>query len=267
MLGIYDCFGYNVPFAERYKLIKNAGFDCVMLWWSDKFGRGEGYEKDVQYAREAGLFIENIHTPVHEQNFLSCDDLSGESVFRCYLQCADDCRKYGIPVMVIHLPDDNYPLNALGIGQISEIIGRAENRNVKIAFENLANIHNLELVMNTFNSPNAGFCYDSCHHANYAADHDLLATYGDRLTALHLHDNGGKNNQHQLPFDGNICWKDVMKNITITGYSGATALEPMNWDYGDMTIEKFLEKAHSAAERLAVMRESDHILQRGNLFY
>ena len=44
MIGIYDCFGYGdgyeVPFDERYKLIKDAGFDSVMLWWSDKFGRG-----------------------------------------------------------------------------------------------------------------------------------------------------------------------------------------------------------------------------------
>ena len=43
MVGIYDCFGYggsfDVPFEERYRLIKMAGFDCVMLWWSDKFGR------------------------------------------------------------------------------------------------------------------------------------------------------------------------------------------------------------------------------------
>lgn len=38
---------------------------------SDKFGRGIGYQKDVQFARNAGLYIENIHTPVHEQNFLS----------------------------------------------------------------------------------------------------------------------------------------------------------------------------------------------------
>ncbi len=34
MIGIYDCFGYGtgyeVSFEERYKLIKNAGFDCVM---------------------------------------------------------------------------------------------------------------------------------------------------------------------------------------------------------------------------------------------
>lgn len=46
MIGIYDCFGYGpgytVSFEERYKLIRKAGFDCVMLWWSDQFGRGDG---------------------------------------------------------------------------------------------------------------------------------------------------------------------------------------------------------------------------------
>ena len=59
MTGIYDCFGYgpgyDVPFTERYRLIKDAGFDCVMLWWSDKFGRGEGYQQDADLARNAGL--------------------------------------------------------------------------------------------------------------------------------------------------------------------------------------------------------------------
>ena len=85
MIGIYDCFGYgagyDVPFSERYKLIKAAGFDCVMLWWSDQFGRGEGYEKDADLARDAGLLIENMHAPVHEQNDLSSDNLQGEHLF------------------------------------------------------------------------------------------------------------------------------------------------------------------------------------------
>ena len=42
MTGIYDCFGYgpgyDISFEERYKLIRKAGFDCVMLWWSNQFG-------------------------------------------------------------------------------------------------------------------------------------------------------------------------------------------------------------------------------------
>ncbi len=254
MLGIYDCFGYNVLFNERYKLIKNAGFDCVMLWWSDKFGRGEGYKKDAEYAGEAGLIIENIHAPVHEQNCLSMDNLRGESVFESYIQCVRDCKEREIPTVVIHLPGDDFPINERGMGRIEKIAYEAEKCGVRVAFENLGNIRNLEIVMETVKSEFVGFCYDSCHHANHAPDIDLLGKYGDRLFALHLQDNGGRNNQHQLPFDGNIDWECIMKRIDLTGYSGATALEPMNWDYEDMSIEEFLHRAHEAAARLNGMR-------------
>lgn len=69
MISIYDWFGYEMPIAERYSLIKQAGFDGVLLWWSDGFGRGD-YRSGVELARKAGLYIENIHTPIQNQNAL-----------------------------------------------------------------------------------------------------------------------------------------------------------------------------------------------------
>ena len=251
MTGIYDCFGYgawyDVPFPERYRLIKDAGFDCVMLWWSDRFGRGEGYRKDAGYARDAGLIAENMHAPVHEQNALSKDDLEGESVLRDYLACIDDCRAFGIPTIVIHLPDDGFPLTEKGFDRLERIVGKAGELGVDTAFENLRNVRNLTLVMERFGYPHVGFCYDSCHHANYAPDTDLLAAYGNRLKALHLHDNGGERGQHRLPFDGNVDWDAVTAQIKGTGYGGAVTLEPMNWDYMDMDIKGFLKLAHEKA--------------------
>lgn len=262
MIGIYDCFGYgpgyDVPFEERYKLIKDAGFDCVMLWWSDKYGRGHGYQKDVEYARNTGLYIENIHTPVHEQNCLSLDNPEGESVFQCYLQCVKDCFDYGIPTMVIHLPDDNYPINHLGKERLAIIIKEAEQNNIQIAFENLNNIQNLALTLSSFRSKNVGFCYDSCHHINYSHNKDLLGQYGNRLLALHLQDNGGKHNQHQLPFDGNIDWTTVMRKLSLAGYKGATTLEPMNWDYNNLSIRQFLDLAYQRAKKLDEMRKIEY---------
>ncbi len=262
MLGIYDCFGYgpgyDVPFEERYRMIKNAGFDCVMLWWSDKFGRGTGYQKDVHYAEAAGLLIENIHAPVHEQNFLSLDNLDGESVFRNYLQCVNDCSAFEIPTMVIHLPDDTYPVNQLGLERLDMIIENAEKYGIQIAFENLSNIQNLHLVLDSFHTKNVGYCYDSCHHINHAPKDDLLELYGDRLMALHLHDNNGKHNQHQLPFDGDIDWPTVMGKISLTGYQGATTLEPMNWDYGNLSMQQFLELAYQRAREIEDLRILAH---------
>lgn len=258
VIGIYDCFGYGlgyeVSFEERYRLIKNAGFDCVMLWWSDKFGRGDGYQKDVQFARNAGLYIENIHTPVHEQNYLSLNNLDGESVFQNYLQCVTDCIQFSIPTMVIHLPSDEYPIDNLGLERLGIVIGEAEKSDIKIAFENLSNIQNLDLVLSSFQSKNVGYCYDSCHHINYVPNDDLLKLYGERLMALHLQDNGGKYNQHQLPLDGNIDWLTVMRKISLTGYKGPTSLEPMNWDYENLSIQQFLELAYQKARIIDDMR-------------
>lgn len=259
MIGIYDCFGYgagyDVPFEERYKLIKRAGFDCVMLWWSDQFGRGAGYQEDVRLARNAGLYVENIHAPVHEQNNLSLDNLDGESVFQSYLQCVADCYEYDIPTMVIHLPNDRNPLKQTGIERLELLISKAEQKGVQIAFENLSNVQNLKMVLDLFPSKNVGYCYDSCHHVNSAPNEDLLKMYGARLMAIHLQDNGGGHNQHQLPFDGNIDWAGVMEKIVNTGYQGATTLEPMNWDYGHLNIQQFLDLAHERAKRLDDMRK------------
>lgn len=213
-----------------------------------------GYQKDAQYARNAGLYVENIHTPVHEQNNLSLDNLNGESVFNNYIQCVKDCNEYEISTMVIHLPNDKYPLNELGMRRIGEIVDIAELKSVRIAFENLNNVENLSVVLKIFPSKNVGFCYDSCHHINYACNINLLNMYGNRLFALHLQDNGGVHNQHQLPFDGKIEWRKVMNTLALTGYKGPTTLEPMNWDYMHLSIEKFLDLAYHKAKKLDEMR-------------
>lgn len=257
MTGIYDCFGYgpgyDVPFAERYRLIREAGFDSVMLWWSDRFGRGEGYEQDADLARNAGLRIENMHAPVHEQNALSLDDQQGDSVFRGYMKCVEDCRRHRIPAVVIHLPDDRFPLGEIGFGRLRRIVDRAGEYGVVTAFENLRNIGNLAAVLERFREPHVGFCYDSCHHANYAPDRDLLSACGDRLKALHLQDNGGSHSQHRLPFDGQVDWPQVAGKLRSAGYKGAVTLEPMNWDYTHLEIRGFLRLAHERAEKLEKM--------------
>ncbi|EGW38755.1 sugar phosphate isomerase/epimerase family protein [Desulfosporosinus sp. OT] len=253
MITIYDWFGYELPIKERYRLIKEAGFDGVLLWWSDGFGRND-YRNGPQIAREAGLFIENIHTPVQNQNNLWLDNLDGEALTDCYLQCVEDCAEFEIPTMVVHLPNENYPCNALGLDRIKRIAEKAEQLGVNVALENLHNFKNLSYVLERVDSLRIGFCYDCCHHHNYNSGDDLLSMYGSQLMALHLHDNGGSRTQHQLPFDGTIDWPATMKKIAVTNYSGATALEPMNWDYKDLSAEEFLYEAFEKAKRLEALR-------------
>jgi Sugar phosphate isomerases/epimerases len=88
----------------------------------------------------------------------------------------------------------------------------------------------------------------------YNRDKNKKYLNGNRLMAIHLHDNGGARGQHQLPFDGNICWPAVMKKISETAYNGATALEPMNWGYENLSIQEFLSRAYEKAKELEKMR-------------
>lgn len=255
MISIYDWFGYELPINERYNLIKKAGFDGVLLWWSDGFGRGE-YRNGVEYARKAGLFVENIHTPIEHQNDLWADNIDGQVELECYLECIKDCAEFEIPTMVVHLPEEEYIPNKLAMDRINKIAEKAEQYGINVAMENVGNKSNLIFVLDRVKSERVGFCYDCCHHQNYCKDTDLLSMYGDRLMALHLHDNGGERHQHQLPFDGSIEWDNIMKDIAKTGYEGPTSLEPMNWDYTDLSASDFLRKAFKKAEKLDVIRKN-----------
>ncbi|WP_220376676.1 MULTISPECIES: sugar phosphate isomerase/epimerase [unclassified Paenibacillus] len=253
MFTIYDWFGYELPIKDRYGLIKKAGFDGVLMWWSDGFGRGD-YRNGPQIARDAGLFIENIHTPIQYENNLWLDNLDGEALTDIYLQCVADCAEIEIPTMVVHLPNENHPYNVLGLDRVKRIAEKAEQLGVNVAMENLWNFTNLSYVLEQVDSLRIGFCYDSGHHYRHYPSDDLLTMYGSRLMALHLHDNNGSYAQHGLPFDGTIDWSTTMKKIAETNYSGATAIEAMNWDYEHLSAEEFLHKAFERAKRLEALR-------------
>ena len=252
MFTIYDWFGYDLPIKERYRLIKESGFDGVLLWWSEHLNRGD-YRKGPQIIRDAGLFIENIHTPFQVQDYIWLDNLDGETAFDCYLQCVSDCAEFDIPTMVIHLPDDDKPHNALGLDRMKKIAERAEKLDVNVALENLKNFGNLSYVLERIDSARMGFCYDACHHHSYYPQKDLLSLYGSRMMALHLHDRSEKH-IHQLPFDGRFDWPMIMKGIVETGYAGSTAIEAMNWSYSNLSANEFLHMAIESAKKLDELR-------------
>lgn len=260
MVTIYDWFGYPVPTKDRYRMIREAGFDGILMWWSNSFGRdcfgADEYRKGPEMAREADLIVENIHTPIETENDLWLDTLAGESVADCYLQCVQDCAAFEIPTMVVHLPSERHPHTPLGLSRVKRIAEKAEQLGVNVALENLKNLPNLADMLEQVDSPRVGFCYDACHHYTWYPGEDLLSRYGARLMALHLHDNNGEHAQHGLPFDGTMEWEKVICEIERTGYSGPTAIEAMNWAYLDLTIEAYLKKAFERASRLEKLRGS-----------
>jgi hypothetical protein len=67
MITTFAWFGYELPKETCFDLIKQAGFDGVTLWWNNDFG-DNNFRNNPVLARNAGLFIENIHTPFEDIN-------------------------------------------------------------------------------------------------------------------------------------------------------------------------------------------------------
>jgi len=250
MITIYAWFNYELPRKTYYNLIKQTGFDGVTLWWSNEFGDDE-FRNNPSLARNAGLYVENIHASFQEINHLWIDNLDGNALTENLMRVVDDCAVQEIPTMVLHLSSGDPPaFNEVGLNRVKRIVEKAENRGVNLAFENLRSVGHLEYVLTHVNSPRAGFCYDSGHHHCMTPNDDLLSKYGSRLMALHLHDNDGRDDQHRLPFDGTIDWAVTMDKIAQTGFAGAVALEAGNMGYEGLPPEAFLRLAYQRAKRL-----------------
>ena len=77
--SIFSWFGYPIPMDERFRLIKQVGFNSTCLWWADDNIGDDGDKNRLpDLARKYGLEVENIHTPFSNVNSLWEDNLDGD---------------------------------------------------------------------------------------------------------------------------------------------------------------------------------------------
>jgi sugar phosphate isomerase/epimerase len=254
---ITDWFGYDLPPQERMRLIKEAGFSGIFgLIWTDMFS--PDYKKFPEYAKNAGLYIENIHAMWTRAHELWINNLDGQNFMEEIMENIKVCSSFEIPTVVMH-PEVNMgqyvePLDnfSIGIERLKRITDMAEQFNINIAIENIACPKALEYIFKNIKSKRLGFCFDSGHWNFHMPEVDLLTLYGDRLMALHLHDNDGTADWHALPFSGNIDWENIKTKLKSANYKGSIALEVnRNFEHKHITEpEKFLQLAIEKARKI-----------------
>lgn len=254
--GIFYWFGYQIKNNERFRLIKEAGFDNVSLWWGDEFIDYDGDKRFLPgMARSIGLEVENVHAPSDNTNFIWTDNINAQDIVKRYAQGIMDCAQHNIPTIVIHITSGNTPPQptVLGLDRIKYLVEIAEQKGVNIALENLRKPEYLQYLFSNIQSSRLGFCYDSGHENCYSKGQDLLSAYGDKLMALHLNDNDGNDDQHRIPGEGTINWDSTIRKIKSTGYTGAISLEVTNEfskQYSGISAYQFLMVANKKITNL-----------------
>ena len=113
---------------------------------------------------------------------------------------ADYAKGYDVTVCVENLPFPAYPLTT--VEQVCELVDKLNRDNLKI-------------------------CLDTGHAAIFFGPNvgEAVKYIGNRLEAVHIHDNMGKEDEHLNPGLGIINWDDFALALRDIGFTGVISLE------------------------------------------
>ena len=83
----------------------------------------------------------------------------------------------------------------------------------------------VHFVEEELDDPSVGICLDF-GHAHIDGDVvEAVETVSEHVIATHLHDNGGRSDDHLMPMDGTIDWAGALTAMQKIGYDGPLMFE------------------------------------------
>lgn len=197
------------------------------------------YTSDWEYNRRAGVDL--IKNRVDLAAVLGASEI----VLHLYVPCQ----------AIRQRPAEKENFYACVCRSMDELMPYCLRKNIKICLENLFDMPG-EYMLEAWDRLFAkyppeflGLCYDT-GHANmiwHDRSPEILDAYANRLFAVHLHDNNGRDDQHQIPGEGSISWEPVAKLLARSAYQGPLLLELST--HGEEP-DRFLERAYASGCRL-----------------
>lgn len=247
--------------AGRLRMAAAAGFTAVH--WCEDWNDTRAYSPADMDGIAAtisgeGLRCIDVHaTATGEVNVYSPGAARREEAAALLRNRAELCARLGADALVFHMPDgpDAAERMRAALPVLEPVVAHCRSRGVRLAAENAPRAA-IAVFLDRFGPEEAGLCFDS-GHANRCGELDLPEVWGARLAALHLHDNLGDRDAHDLPLNGTVPWERVMKAIRVSGYAKPICLEVMRGTCrSPMPPEEFAREAHRRAVRLREMQNS-----------
>jgi len=262
-VGICTSFAPEMSFEQAIPLIAEAGFTVTSLGGVPELAGYDGPEnrrKLEKLLRQYHLSIDSVHAPFPDADRLfSLDESERQHSLDCGRLALDAAAELDGKVVVIHLIPYGIPpgekrqqMIEQGRRSVATLADYAASRNVKLALENGQRLDYDQVLfqlLEEFQVPQVGLCYDSGHENVQGNCFQILERYGQRLLALHLHDNLGSDT-HLLPFEGNIDWEAFRRAMQKLDYPGTLILESSQRSSAFQQSREFLREAKKRVEKL-----------------
>ena len=268
-LGIIANCLKGVSSEDALPLIKNAGFECYFLMWTDH----ERISTAKKKGDELGLSCEFIHAPFFDVNAMWEEGDAYLPLYNELMACIESAGDNAISTVILHLTSGWTPpcVSDVGFARYDALVQYAAERGVRIAFENMRVLAHVAIMKERYrDTENVGFCFDCGHEHCFTKTIDWMHVFEDRVIATHIHDNfsRGERNMdkvdvHLLPFDGTYDYERMMRRLDEYEVDVPLMLEVFNprryenetrlLNYPDMTSEEFLATAYERIKRISEM--------------
>ena len=253
-IGVSFYFGYQINPKLRAKMIKDSGFDCVITNADNRLNKQNGSIKSqIKFFKKNNIKLSSLHMQYKNEDLVNfwLDNKTGNKLEKTIKRDLKIAKKYGFSCVVVHL-DGEY--SEIGEKRLYRILELARKLDIPIANENI-NRHELFVrVMDSIDDEYLKFCYDSGHNNVFDSNYDYLSKYGERLIALHLHDNDGKKDQHTLNKYGTIDW-DKIATLLSRCRNVNLDYELLFYSNCDMSPKQVLEECYKQGKELEKLIE------------
>jgi len=241
-LGISSAMLGQQLTRENLAAAATAGIEVLEVYVP---AASELYEQDAaveclgEMAHEMGLGVWSVHAPFGgEVDLSSLDELQRRASVDAAARAAVVARTLGARLIVVHagLSAEDGEERQLrwreSLRSINSLIKRCAQLGVRVAIEYLPGNkprlcnesgHILEFLSVCDGDP--GICLDT-NHANLSEPLPrAVRTLGPRVETLHISDNDGEQERHEMPGNGVIDWAEFAGLLDEIDYSGPLMYE------------------------------------------
>ena len=236
-LSMWTSFFIDLSPEAALRELSEAGFHYAEL--SDEHSkalldRGDPDDAGAEFRRscdDAGVAVTQGHL------WLTVDIApAGEPARR---QAIDGLKQWldlylaiGIWAAVLHPGGDRHQDPAARLGEqlrsLAELTEHVRGTDLVICLENCSSGNALKPLLDQTQPTEVGVCLDT-GHLNLAREGqgDFIRSCGPRLSALHLAENDGSGDQHNLPYarGGCVPWAEIADALAQTRYGGLLNFE------------------------------------------
>lgn len=248
----FAAIDWNIDHAWSYAEVKKADKLAGLCIFEESLDIIlDYYSEELDCIRKNGLKITQAHSPFPAYEPGRGDIL--EYAIKIYKNMILFCDKVGCPRLIVHgisarlgAKPSQEECKRLNYQLYESLIPELLRTNVTVCLENLFSSHSalgtgfLEGVCSDpyeaaemIDNLNAkagrkcfGLCLDTGHINLLRIDfRKYIPILGNRICALHIHDNDQTGDNHLAPYTGNILWSDVLSELKKIGYSGDLSFE------------------------------------------